>query len=110
MESGKQEARWVLRAQSGDRQALDSLFRAVQSPLYRYLLRLLSDPSLAEDVLQDVFLLIYRKLRWLRDPRLFRCWAYRIASREAFRKLKKERRWRQGLGAAPMSFCCWPHS
>lgn len=97
MESGKQEVRWVLRAQTGDRQALDSLFRAVQSPLYRYLLRLLSDPHLAEDVLQDVFLLIYRKLRWLKNPRLFPCWAYRIASREAFRKLKKERRWRQGL-------------
>ncbi|MEE8585414.1 MAG: RNA polymerase sigma factor, partial [Acidobacteriota bacterium] len=71
--------------------------RTVQEPLYRYLLRLLSDSALAEDVLQDVFLLIYRKLRWLRDPGLFRSWAYRIASREAFRSLKKERRWRQSL-------------
>ena len=97
MESGKQETRWVLRAQSGDRQALDSLLRTVQQPLYRYLLRLLSDSALAEDVLQDVFLLIYRKLRWLQDPGLFRSWAYRIASREAFRSLKKERRWRQSL-------------
>ncbi|HYO91251.1 MAG TPA: RNA polymerase sigma factor, partial [Pyrinomonadaceae bacterium] len=48
---------------------------------------------LAEDILQEVFILIYRKLGWLQEPSLFRPWAYRIASREAFKRLQRERRW-----------------
>jgi RNA polymerase sigma-70 factor (ECF subfamily) len=40
-------------------------------------------PDDAEDVAQQVFLLVYRKLPWLRDPALFRTWLYRIASRQA---------------------------
>lgn len=82
----------VLRAQAGDREALDGLMRSVQEPLYRYVAGLVGDRQGAEDVLQEVFLLICRKLRWLREPTLFRPWAYRIASRQALRHLEKERR------------------
>ena len=93
MEISKQEIRWVLRAQTGDREALDELFRLVQEPLYRYIVSLVISRTLAEDILQEVFILIYRNLRWLREPEVFRPWAYRIASREAFKHLKRERRW-----------------
>jgi RNA polymerase sigma-70 factor (ECF subfamily) len=81
----------VLLARSGDRAALNRLLGDVQDGLYGYLVRLVDDKHLAEDVLQDVFVLIWRKLGWLRDPEVFRPWAYRIASREAFRRLRKHR-------------------
>jgi RNA polymerase sigma-70 factor (ECF subfamily) len=93
MERSKQEIRWVLLAQAGDREAFDRLLRQVQEPLYRYIAGLVGTRALAEDILQEVFILIYRKLRWLREPELFRPWAYRIATREAFKHLKRERRW-----------------
>lgn len=93
MEISRQEMRWVLRAQADDREALDELLRLVQEPLYRYIASLVGQRALAEDILQEVFILIYRKLRWLREPELFRPWAYRIATREAFKHLKRERRW-----------------
>jgi RNA polymerase sigma-70 factor, ECF subfamily len=93
MERSKQELRWVLLAQAGDREAFDRLLQRIQEPLYRYIAGLVGAGPLAEDILQEVFLLIYRKLRWLREPELFRPWAYRIATREAFRHLKRERRW-----------------
>lgn len=83
----------VLRAQSGDREALDALLASVQEPLYRYALSLVGERRLAEDVLQETFVRVYRKLVYLREPALFRPWAYRIATREAFRHLKRERRW-----------------
>ena len=83
----------VLRAQSGDREALDELLESVQAPLYRYVLSLTGERALAEDILQEVFLRIYRKLGWLREPRLFRAWAYQIATREAFRHLRREKSW-----------------
>src|SRR5262249_25956440 len=89
------ETRLVLRAQVGDRAALDELFQEVQGPLYRYLLGLAGEAHLAEDVLQEVFLRVHRKLGWLREAALFRPWLYRIATREALRRLRRERRWRQ---------------
>lgn len=85
----------VLRAQAGELVAFDELLRTVQAPLYRYVSGLTGDGTIAEDVLQEVFILIYRKIGWLREPALFRPWAYRIASRETFARLKKEQRWRE---------------
>ena len=84
----RQEALWVLRAQSGDREAMNQLFLAVQNPLYRFLRSLGADEHRAEDLLQDVFVTIYRKIRWLREPALFRAWSYRITHRLAVRRLE----------------------
>ncbi len=92
-EGAGREGFLVLRAQSGDCAALDALLRSVQEPLYRYVLSLVGERHLAEDVLQETFIRVYRKLGWLREPELFRPWAYRVATREALRHLKRERRW-----------------
>lgn len=81
----------VLRAQAGDREALEELLRAVQPKLQRYLRAVIGDDAASDDVLQEVLFLIYRKLDWLREPKVFEAWAYRIASREAFRRLRKQR-------------------
>lgn len=79
------EAMLVLLAQSGDRDALGELLSAVQPALRGYLRVLTRDDSRADDVLQETFVLVVRKLRTLRDARLFRPWLYRIATREAYR-------------------------
>src|SRR5918997_2982467 len=92
-EAAEREVFLVLRAQTGDREALDALLASVQEPLYRYALSLAGERHVAEDVLQETFVRVYRKLGWLREPALFRPWAYRVATREAFRHLKRERRW-----------------
>src|SRR5262249_29542017 len=92
----------ILLAQAGDRQALAQLLQSIQEALHRYLVRLVNDEHLADDVLQEVFVLIWQKLRWLRDPELFHPWVYRIASREAFRRLKKERFWSRRVSDPPL--------
>jgi RNA polymerase sigma-70 factor (ECF subfamily) len=91
--ASERESWWVLQAQSGSREALDELFKTVQEPLFRYIVTVVNDRHLAEDVLQEVFIRIYRKLPWLREPQAFRAWSYQIATREAFRYLKRERLW-----------------
>jgi RNA polymerase sigma-70 factor, ECF subfamily len=88
----KQEALWVLRAQCDDREALELLLRGVQPFLHRYLTRVVGG-SHSDDVLQEVLITVSRKLKLLHTPELFRPWAYRIATRIAFRHLKKQRRW-----------------
>jgi RNA polymerase sigma-70 factor, ECF subfamily len=94
----------ILLAQAGDRRALEELLKGVQESLFDFLADLVGNVHLAEDILQDVFVLLWRKLPWLRDPELFRPWLYRIASREAFRRLKKERSWWRFLGNAELEF------
>jgi len=82
----------VLRAQCGDREALELLLTAVRPSLERYV-RGLVGSSDAEDVLQEVLLIVYRKLKLLEHPEVFRAWMFRVASRAAFRHLKKRNRW-----------------
>lgn len=79
----------VLRAQAGNRDAQDELLRGIQRPLYAYVRGLTADGHLAEDATQQAFVQVLRGLRWLRDPRFFRAWAFRIASREAMRALRR---------------------
>jgi RNA polymerase sigma-70 factor (ECF subfamily) len=82
----------VLRAQSGDREAIDRVLAEHQSDLFGYLLKMLRDHSDAEDALQTTLLQTVRKLRWLQNPVVFRAWMFRIASRVAFRTMKARRR------------------
>lgn len=81
----------VLRAQSGDRAALEALLAHADGLLRPYATLMLRDADAADDVLQDVLLLVYRKLATLREPRAFAAWARRIASREIFRALRGQR-------------------
>ena len=87
----------VGRAQSGDRVALDALLASVQEPLFAHISLIVGDTDDALDVLQDVLLVIARKLPALREPRWFRAWAYRVATREAIRRHRAHKVWRDAV-------------
>ena len=74
----------VLLAQAGDRPALEQLLRNSHAPLRRYITRL-AGADLADDILQETSIQIFRKLPFLREPAVFPAWALRIASRIAIR-------------------------
>jgi RNA polymerase sigma-70 factor (ECF subfamily) len=82
----------VLLAQSGDRAALEQLLHDIYKPLRRYVARL-AGVTLADDILQETSIQIFRKLPFLREPTVFLPWCFRIASRIAFSHLKRARRW-----------------
>jgi RNA polymerase sigma-70 factor (ECF subfamily) len=86
------EVRWVLLAQGHDRDALERLLRSVLPSLQRYLGHVIG-PEHVDDISQDVLIVVCQKIGWLRRADLFRPWLFRIASRSAFRYLKKEKRW-----------------
>jgi RNA polymerase sigma-70 factor, ECF subfamily len=85
------EVMWALRAQCGDRDALECLLRSVQAPIHRYVARLVGATD-ADDVVQDVLVAIASNVVWLLEAGLFRAWAFRIASRAAFSHLRRVRR------------------
>ncbi len=87
-----QEMQWVLRAQCRDRDALEALLRSVQPSVRRYLSGVAGATD-ADDLLQNVLVIIARQIGSLDEPKLFRPWAFRIASREAFRHVRKRRLW-----------------
>jgi RNA polymerase sigma-70 factor (ECF subfamily) len=94
----------VLRAQAGDRAALEALLAHADGLLRPYALLMLRDADAVDDVLQDVLLLIYRKLGTLREPRAFAAWARRTASREIFRALRNKRAHEQLHDELPPDF------
>jgi len=73
--------------------ALEVLLRRYYRPLRAFITPMVGS-SHADDVLQEIALAIFQNLRYLREPGAFRSWAFRLASRRAFRHLKRETRWK----------------
>lgn len=88
------DASLVLRTQLGDREAADDLLGQMAPRLGAYLRSIIRNDEDACDLLQDVLVIVYRKIRWLSDPAYLFAWAYRIAAREAFRHIRR----RKGAG------------
>ena len=83
----------VLRAQLGSREALSRLAARYDARLLFYLRRLLG-PSWeadAEDLRQEIWLIVLRKLRSLDAPAAFRTWLYRVARHRAISFLRRRR-------------------
>jgi RNA polymerase sigma-70 factor (ECF subfamily) len=92
-QSQARETAWlVLRAQAGDRAALEAVLERALALLQPYATAMIADADLRADVLQETLVLVYRKLGTLREPRAFAGWVRRIASREIFRALHRLRR------------------
>jgi RNA polymerase sigma-70 factor (ECF subfamily) len=94
MNDEENESLLVALVQHGDAAAFETLLRRLYRPLRGYIAAMVGD-SAAEDVLQEVSLRIYRHIRFLREPKAFRAWAYRIATRIAFVHLEREKQWRR---------------
>jgi RNA polymerase sigma-70 factor, ECF subfamily len=65
------------------------LISRYQGKLFAYLYRLVGNREETEDLLQDVFIKVYRNLRSYDDQRKFSSWIYRIAHNEAVNHIKR---------------------
>ncbi len=74
----------VSRAQQGDRRAFEVLFERFQPRLRYYVRRLNGSDNHADDILQNVWLKVVRKIDSLSDPQAFVAWLYTIARREVY--------------------------
>ena len=86
-----QEYLLVLRCQAGDEKAFAGLLHRFGPRTLRYLEGLL-DPETAQDVHQDVWLTVYRRISDLSNPGGFRTWLFRIVANVCatrYGKLKK---------------------
>ena len=91
------DAGLVLRARSGDRDALDQLIDACGERLRRVAYGILRDRSLADDAVQRTFLAIWQDLRKLREPERFDAWSYRLLVRACGAELRRSKAWLPSL-------------
>ena len=83
----------VIRCQARDDDAFEELVEMFQKRLSYYVERLVGDRHDADDVLQDVWVDVYRAIPNLRSPRAFRVWLYRIARDKVYTMFRKRSTW-----------------
>jgi RNA polymerase sigma-70 factor (ECF subfamily) len=79
----------VLRkAQRGDERAFASLVTAYEAPVFNYILRMVGDRALAEDLTQDVFVRIHHGLAGFSLRCRFTTWLFQIAKNRVLDELR----------------------
>jgi RNA polymerase sigma-70 factor (ECF subfamily) len=73
------EAEAIEKARNGDVRGYESLYHLHRSRVYSLCLRLTGNTSDAEDLAQEVFLQVYRKISTFRGDAKFGSWLYRVA-------------------------------
>lgn len=74
----KVEPNLIARAQDGDADAFAALFEAHKQRVYAVCLRMTNNIAEAEDLTQDAFIHVFRKLSSFRGDSAFSTWLYRI--------------------------------
>ncbi len=92
----------IERARSGDQQAFADLVHQVSDTLYGVARRILRDPGLAEDVLQNALVTIWRKLPQLREVDRFEGWAFRILVTACYADAPRNRTWAATIRVLPL--------
>jgi RNA polymerase sigma-70 factor, ECF subfamily len=83
----------VLRkAQRGDERAFSLIVRAYETPVFNYVLRLVGDRSLAEDLTQEVFLRVYQGLPRFSLRCKFTTWLFQVTKNRVLDELRASER------------------
>ncbi len=103
-EATLEDHRLISGLQAGEEEAYERLIARFQTPVYNLAWRLLSDPSDASDVVQEVFLKVFRNVGTFRGDSTLRTWVYRIAVNESHNRRRWLFRHRRGETGIEESF------
>lgn len=87
-----EDARLMLSVQADDPLAFEQLMQRNQSRVAAFLLRLVGNQQLAEDLTQEVFMRVYRHRATYRQEARFSTWLYRVAHNVAYNALRAKSR------------------
>ena len=80
----------IKRAQQGDSDAFATLFNSHKARIYSVCLRMTNNTAEAEDLTQDAFLQVFRKLATFRGDSALSTWLYRIAVNTVLMHFRKK--------------------
>jgi len=84
------EPETIRRAQHGDAAAFERIYQLHSRRIYALYLRIVRNPTEAEDLTQEAFLRVFRKIHMFRGESAFSTWLYRLALNVVFMKLRKK--------------------
>jgi RNA polymerase sigma-70 factor (ECF subfamily) len=95
------EAALIRAASDGDAVAFERLVRHLQDHVWRFLCHFLGDHALAEDVAQETFLRVYRRLPTYQARAKFSTWVFQIARNAGVDALRSRARRDRLVTAVP---------
>ncbi len=84
------EAEAIRLAQQGDAGAFERIYRLHNRRVYALCLRMVGNTAEAEDLTQDAFLQLFRKIGTFRGESAFSTWLHRLAVNVVLMKLRKK--------------------
>ncbi len=82
---------------AGDHHAFETLYHRHHQRVYSLCLRMLQNPEEAEDLTQDVFLHVYRRIGTFRGTSAFTTWLHRLTINTILMYMRRRQRWRAEL-------------
>src|SRR5262245_32323512 len=83
-----QEGLFVLRLKAIEDTSYDELVRTYNASIYHVAYRMLGDSNEASDVVQEIFLKVFRNVRGFRGDSSLKTWIFRIALSEILNRLR----------------------
>ncbi|HYY77219.1 MAG TPA: RNA polymerase sigma factor [Gaiellaceae bacterium] len=80
------------KAQKGDERAFQTILETYEGPVYNYVLRMVGDRALAEDLTQEIFLRIYQGLAGFSLRCRFTTWLFQVAKNRVLDELRARER------------------
>jgi len=84
------EAQAIERAQAGDPAVFEDLYRQHNRRVYALCLRMVKDTTEAEDLTQETFLLVFRKIHTFRGESAFSTWLHKLTVNLVLMRLRKK--------------------
>ncbi len=85
----------ILRCQTGDKDAFAELIERYEAPLRYFISHLSSNNEVTEDIFQDTWLTVIRRICSLKKTEAFPTWLYRIARNKVYQKLRVKKKMRE---------------
>ncbi len=84
------EADAIRLAQEGDAAAFERIFRSYSRRVFALCLRMVRNQTDAEDLTQEAFLQLFRKIHTFRGESVFSTWLYRVSANVVLMRLRKK--------------------
>ncbi len=88
-DAAAEDAALLARTAAREQSAFETLYRAYYPRLHHFLLRMTRRPNLAEEVLEETMLVVWRKARTFNGTCKPSTWIFAIAWRQALKALRK---------------------
>jgi RNA polymerase sigma-70 factor (ECF subfamily) len=90
-----EEKSWIADAKQGSQSAFHQLYKKHHKSIYALCWRMLADKDSAEDVCQEVFVVLWQKINNFRGESKFSTWLHSVATNVVLGHLRKHKNWLQ---------------